>query len=53
MATQNPALQAGPQGALDAVRDYLKNGEVVKPLTGKIDKGLQDMIFNLLDFGIY
>ena len=28
MATQNPALQAGPQGALDAVRDYLKNGEV-------------------------
>jgi flagellar biosynthesis protein FlhA len=28
MATQTPALQAGPQGALDAVRDYLKNGEI-------------------------
>ena len=28
MATQTQALQPGPQGALDAVRDYLKNGEV-------------------------
>jgi flagellar biosynthesis protein FlhA len=28
MAAQTEALKAGPQGAFDAVRDYLKNGEV-------------------------
>jgi flagellar biosynthesis protein FlhA len=28
MAAQTEALRAGPQGALDAVRDYLKNGEI-------------------------
>src|SRR5258706_2128352 len=28
MAMQSEALRAGPQGALDAVRDYLKNGEI-------------------------
>lgn len=42
-----------PEDADTIVEDHLKNGEIVKPLTGKIDKGLQDMIFNLLDFGIY
>ncbi len=35
------------------VDQHLKKGEIVKPLTGKIEKGLEDMIFNLLDFGIY
>jgi (2Fe-2S) ferredoxin len=42
-----------PEDADTIVEDHLKKGEVVKPLTGKIDQGLQDMIFNLLDFGIY
>src|SRR5499427_572094 len=28
MAAQTEALKAGPQGAFDAVRDYLKNGEI-------------------------
>jgi len=28
MSIQTPALQASPQNALDAVRDYLKNGEI-------------------------
>ena len=42
-----------PEDADTIVEDHLKNGEIVKPLTGKIDQGLQDMIFNLLDFGIY
>jgi flagellar biosynthesis protein FlhA len=28
MAAQTGTLRAGPQGALDAVRDYLKNGEI-------------------------
>ena len=42
-----------PEDADTIVEEHLKKGEVVKPLTGKIDQGLQDMIFNLLDFGIY
>ena len=42
-----------PEDADTIVEDHLKKGEIVKPLTGKIDQGLQDMIFNLLDFGIY
>jgi len=28
MTTQTQAVRAGPQGAFDAVRDYLKNGEI-------------------------
>jgi sirohydrochlorin cobaltochelatase len=35
------------------VDEHLKKGETVKPLTGKIDKGLQEMIFQLLDSGIF
>ncbi|MBI3934809.1 MAG: (2Fe-2S) ferredoxin domain-containing protein [Acidobacteria bacterium] len=35
------------------VDEHLKKGELVKPLTGKIDKGLEEMIFQLLDSGIF
>jgi (2Fe-2S) ferredoxin len=35
------------------VEEHLKKGETVKPLTGKIDQGLQDMIYQLLDSGIF
>lgn len=42
-----------PEDADTIVDQHLKKGEIVKPLTGKIEKGLEDMIFNLLDFGIY
>lgn len=42
-----------PEDADKIVEEHLKSGKVVQPLTGRIDKGLQDMIFNLLDFGIY
>ncbi|MBI4478812.1 MAG: (2Fe-2S) ferredoxin domain-containing protein [Acidobacteria bacterium] len=35
------------------VDEHLKKGEPVKPLTGKIDKGLEEMIFQLLDSGIF
>ncbi|HWP84166.1 MAG TPA: (2Fe-2S) ferredoxin domain-containing protein [Terriglobia bacterium] len=38
----------------DAIVDqHLKKGELVKPLSGKIDQGLQDMIYQLLDSGIF
>ena len=35
------------------VDEHLKKGETVKPLAGKIDKDLQEMIFQLLDSGIF
>ena len=35
------------------VDEHLKKGETVKPLAGKIDTGLQEMIFQLLDSGIF
>ena len=35
------------------VDEHLKKGETVTPLTGKIDKGLEEMIFQLLDSGIF
>lgn len=35
------------------VDQHLKKGETVAPLTGKIDKGLEEMIFQLLDSGIF
>ena len=35
------------------VDQHLKHGETVQPLTGKIDKNLTEMIFSLLDSGIY
>ena len=35
------------------VEQHLKHGETVKSLTGKIDKNLTELIFSLLDSGIY
>jgi (2Fe-2S) ferredoxin len=35
------------------VDQHLKQGETVTPLTGKVDKNLQDMIYQLLDSGIF
>ena len=35
------------------VDQHLKKGETVKALTGKIDKNLTELIFSLLDSGIY
>ena len=35
------------------VDEHLKKGETVTPLTGKIDKGLEEMIYQLLDSGIF
>jgi len=35
------------------VDEHLKKGEPVKELTGKIDQGLQDMLYQLLDSGIF
>ncbi|MBI2818940.1 MAG: (2Fe-2S) ferredoxin domain-containing protein [Acidobacteria bacterium] len=35
------------------VDEHLKKGETVKPLAGKIDQDLQEMIFQLLDSGIF
>jgi NADP-reducing hydrogenase subunit HndC len=35
------------------VDEHLKKGEIVKPLAGKIDKDLEEMIFQLLDSGIF
>lgn len=35
------------------VDQHLKHGETVKALTGKIDKNLTELIFSLLDSGIY
>ncbi len=35
------------------VDDHLKRGETITSLTGKVDKGLEEMIFQLLDSGIF
>jgi (2Fe-2S) ferredoxin len=35
------------------VDQHLKHGKTVQSLTGKIDKSLTEMIFSLLDSGIY
>ena len=35
------------------VDDHLKKGETITPLTGKVDKGLEEIIFQLLDSGIF
>jgi (2Fe-2S) ferredoxin len=35
------------------VDNHLKKGEPVSALTGKIDKGLEEMIYQLLDSGIF
>lgn len=35
------------------VEKHLKHGEMVTPLTGKVDQGLQELIFQLLDSGIF
>lgn len=35
------------------VDEHLKKGQIVKSLSDKIDKGLQEMIYQLLDSGIY
>lgn len=38
----------------DAIVDqHLKKGETITPLTGKIDPGLEEMIYQLLDSGIF
>jgi len=42
-----------PEDADRIVDQHLKKGETVTALTGKIDKGLEEMIFSLLDSGIY
>jgi len=41
------------QDADDIVDRHLKNGETLTPLTGKVDKGLEEMIYQLLDSGIF
>jgi hypothetical protein len=42
------------EGDADKIVDqHLKNGEPVAELSGKIDQGLQDMIYQLLDSGIF
>ena len=35
------------------VDQHLKQGETITPLTGKVDKSLENLIFQLLDSGIY
>jgi (2Fe-2S) ferredoxin len=35
------------------VDEHLKKGEPITPLTGKVDKGLEEIIFQLLDSGIF
>ena len=35
------------------VDEHLKKGETITSLTGKVDKGLEEMIFQLLDSGIF
>jgi (2Fe-2S) ferredoxin len=35
------------------VDEHLKQGKTVEPLAGKIDPGLEEMIFQLLDSGIF
>ena len=35
------------------VDQHLQRGETLTPLTGKVDKGLEDLIFQLLDSGIF
>ena len=35
------------------VKEHLKGGQTVQPLTGKIDAELQGLIFQLLDSGIF
>ena len=35
------------------VEQHLKGGETLTPLTGKVDKELEDLIFQLLDSGIF
>lgn len=39
--------------AHNIVEKYIKKGEQLPELTGKIDKGLEEMIYQLLDSGIY
>lgn len=35
------------------VDEHLKGGKTIPALTGKVDKGLEEMIFQLLDSGIF
>jgi (2Fe-2S) ferredoxin len=35
------------------VDEHLKKGEPITALTGKVDKGLKEIIFQLLDSGIF
>jgi len=35
------------------VDQHLKRGETVRPLTGKVDKSLEELIYQLLDAGIF
>ena len=42
-----------PEDAESIVDQHLKHGEIVTPLTGKVGQGLQDLIFQLLDSGIF
>ena len=37
----------------EIVEKHLKQGETVTPLTGKVDKGLEGIIYQLLDAGIF
>jgi (2Fe-2S) ferredoxin len=42
------------EGDADKIVDeHLKKGEKVESLTGKIDPGLEEMIYQLLDSGIF
>lgn len=41
------------QDADDIVEKHLKHGETLTPLTGKVDKNLEELIYQLLDSGIF
>ena len=42
------------EGDADRIVDqHLKNGETITSLTGKVDKSLEEIIYQLLDSGIF
>ena len=41
------------EDAARIVDQHLKKGETITSLTGKVDQGLEEMIFQLLDSGIF
>ena len=52
---EDPLLYAGvkEEDADRIVDQHLKQGETLTPLIGKVDKGLEELIYQLLDSGIF